>query len=203
MRWGCTTGCFEPIRMNSTCGICRSRDRIHSRRSSSRLRGSPPDRSTSRMTGVRRDVVDGLLQVVLADAALAYRADHAGACAVAAVDGAEIGDQQQHPVRIPVHEPRYRAVESSPSGSSDSPLDFRYSPGTGITVLRRPCAGSVGIKEAGVVRGYAERQGTMVGLDGLPLAIGQAKHPVQIGRVRTRWRFCHRQSFQSRRPACG
>ena len=50
---GIATGCLVPMRMNSTCGIARSRLRRYSSFSSLNSNGSPPLRSTSRTEGVR------------------------------------------------------------------------------------------------------------------------------------------------------
>jgi hypothetical protein len=51
---GSTTGTRVPMRMISTCGMARTAAMISSSRSVERVRGSPPEISTSRMAGVRR-----------------------------------------------------------------------------------------------------------------------------------------------------
>ena len=57
-----------------------------------------------------RDVVDRGVDVGLAQRALAARADEPGPRAIAAINRAEIGDEQQHAIRIAMHEARRRAV---------------------------------------------------------------------------------------------
>ena len=52
-RCGSTAGTLVPMRKNSTCLIARSRESSHSRLSSERSSGSPPEINTSRMVGVR------------------------------------------------------------------------------------------------------------------------------------------------------
>jgi len=54
MRCGRTAGTLVPMRMISTCGISRRRDRSQLRRSSFKVSGSPPEISTSRTDGVER-----------------------------------------------------------------------------------------------------------------------------------------------------
>jgi hypothetical protein len=100
--------------------------------------------------------------------------------AVAAVDGAEIRDQQQYPIRIPVHEPRYGAVAVLAERVflfAGAALELGQardggSPQRLLRILR--------IDQAHVVGSDADRQGSLVTVDRAALLVRHMDHALEV-----------------------
>jgi hypothetical protein len=103
MRCGRNVGMRVPMRKNSTCGIARNRPKRFSSLSSLNSSGSPPLNSTSRISGMLRDVGDLLVEFGMKIVAAGV-ADEPRARAVTAIRGAAVGDEEQHAVGIAMHE---------------------------------------------------------------------------------------------------
>ena len=126
------------------------------------------------------DVAERGLDVVLADGALADRADHTGARAVAAVDRAEIGHEQQHPVGVAVHQARHRAVPVFTQRIvSLARRGLELAEGGHHGAAQR-LQRVVGVEQARVVRRDAHRQAALVAPYRLGFLVGQAHDARQV-----------------------
>ena len=103
MRIGRTAGARVASRTTFTCGTERTAVSSASSRSSSSTSGSPPDTMTSRIDGRARRTSTAASRSARERRAIAGEGD-AAAGAVAAVDGAAIGREEQRAIRVAVHD---------------------------------------------------------------------------------------------------
>ena len=103
-----------------TAGSTRKRRSTTRPRSlSDSIRGSPPDRRTSRTAGVRARYSQAAFQLPVGDLASAV-AREVPAEAMAAVRGAPVAHQEESPVGVVMDEPFRHELAGIPDGSADS-----------------------------------------------------------------------------------
>ena len=127
------------------------------------------------------DIRKGQLDIRFPDAAFAGRADHARACAVAAVDRTEVGYQQQHAVGVAVHQAGHRAVPvlvqrvSVLAARGLVLAEHRYHGSA------QALGGVMPMQQAGVIGRDADRQGAAVAPDRLDFLVAQIDQAFQLG----------------------
>ncbi len=186
------------MRMNSRCGIARKpRQHVLEAVLVERQRVAARDQAVP--DGRRgRDVLDGPVDVGLAQRALAARADEPRPRAVAAIDRAEVRDEQQYPVGVAMDEPRHGAV---------AVLAERVVLLAGRTVElrerrdRRPAQAlrRVGRRRSGSCNTASRRSAADPWWRRIAARSSSVTAMMRssCSRLRMRLRFCHRQSFHS------
>ena len=100
---------FQPL-----WGMRRSRTSSHASLSSENVKGSPPDRSTSRIVGVASIYAMAPshcpMEKRYSPPGYPTMRDHARTCAVATVDRTKAGHQKQHPIGIAMYQTWHRTV---------------------------------------------------------------------------------------------
>src|SRR5690606_28985923 len=127
-----------------------------------------------------RDVLDGLVDIGLAQRALAARAHEARPRAVAAIDRTEVRHEQQHAIGVAVHETRRRAVAVLAervlllAGAGHELGERRYRrPANALVRVRR-------VYQAHVVRRDTDRQRTLVASDRGAFFIGDFNDALEL-----------------------
>src|SRR5690606_24738303 len=126
------------------------------------------------------DVVDRPIDVRLLQRALAARADEPCTRAVAAVDRAEVRDEQQHPVRVAMDETRDRARAVLTErivllARRDLELAERRHHGAAKRLIR-----ILRIDQTHVIRRDARRQRPFVTANRVALVGGQPEHALEL-----------------------
>ena len=197
IRCGSTAGILVPMRTNSTCGICRSRVRIQSSRSSLRASGSPPEMSTSRIAGRAADVVERLLQPGFAAGRFRRGPPRATGCSSGSSSSRSRSPAAARGPDSDGPGPARGCRASSPSGSSASPGAAANSCGRGNHGPPQRLAGVVARNQAHVIGRDAHREHRVALGQGLPLRSESTSTCSSCERVRKRLRACQCQEFQS------